>query len=78
MIAEAFNSVRRIYTDGRGHVPEEYRFPTENANHTVFQPVQNVHFMIILADRLMLIFKALFCEKSVYILYKYVVLILLN
>jgi hypothetical protein len=32
MIAEAFNSVRRIYTDGRGHVPEEYRFPTENGD----------------------------------------------
>jgi hypothetical protein len=32
MIAEAFNSVRRIYTDGRDHVPEEYRFPTENGD----------------------------------------------
>lgn len=32
MIAEAFNSVRRIYTDGRGHVPEEERYPTENGD----------------------------------------------
>ena len=32
MIAEAFNSVRRIYTDGRGHLPEDYRFPTENGD----------------------------------------------
>jgi hypothetical protein len=32
MIAEAFNSVRRIYTDGRAHIPEEYRYPTENGD----------------------------------------------
>jgi len=32
MIAEAFNSVRRIYTDGRGHIPEEDRYPTENGD----------------------------------------------
>ena len=25
-IAEAFNSVRRVYTDGRGHLPEDMRF----------------------------------------------------
>ena len=27
MITEAFNSVRRIYTDGRDHLPEEERYP---------------------------------------------------
>ena len=27
MIAEAYNLVRRIYTDGRGHMPEEERYP---------------------------------------------------
>ncbi len=32
MIAEAFNSVRRIYTDGRDHIPEEDRYPTENGD----------------------------------------------
>ena len=32
MIAEAFNSVRRIYTDGRGHIPEKYQFPSENGD----------------------------------------------
>lgn len=32
MIAEAYNSVRRIYTDGRGHLPEEERFPTHNGD----------------------------------------------
>jgi hypothetical protein len=32
MIAEAFNSVRRVYTDGRDHIPEEDRFPTENGD----------------------------------------------
>lgn len=29
MIAEAFNVVRRIYTDGRGHVPKDERYPLE-------------------------------------------------
>jgi hypothetical protein len=32
MIAEAFNSVRRIYTDGRAHIPEADRYPTENGD----------------------------------------------
>ncbi|NKB38370.1 MAG: hypothetical protein GKR93_14605 [Gammaproteobacteria bacterium] len=32
MFAEAFNSVRRIYTDGRGHLHEDYHFPTENGD----------------------------------------------
>ena len=32
MIAEAFNSVRRIYTDGRGHLPEEERYPLHNGD----------------------------------------------
>ena len=32
MIAEAFNSVRRIYTDGRDHMPEDYRYPEENGD----------------------------------------------
>lgn len=36
MIAEAFNSVRRIYTDGRGHIPEEDRYPTENGDSIGF------------------------------------------
>lgn len=36
MIAEAFNSVRRIYTDGRGHVPEDERYPTENGDSIGF------------------------------------------
>ena len=27
MIASAYNMVRRIYTDGRGHMPEEERYP---------------------------------------------------
>ncbi len=32
MIAEAYNSVRRVYTDGRGHLPEEEAFPTHNGD----------------------------------------------
>lgn len=32
MIAEAYNSVRRIYTDGRGHLPEDERYPTHNGD----------------------------------------------
>ena len=32
MIAEAFNSVRRIYTDGRDHMPEDYQYPEENGD----------------------------------------------
>jgi len=32
MIAEAFNSVRRIYTDGREHMPEDFRYPEENGD----------------------------------------------
>lgn len=32
MIAEAFNSVRRIYTDGRRHIPEGDRYPTQNGD----------------------------------------------
>jgi hypothetical protein len=32
MIAEAFNSIRRIYTDGRGHVPVEDQYPTETGD----------------------------------------------
>jgi len=32
MIAEAFNSIRRIYTDGRGHLPAEDQFPTETGD----------------------------------------------
>lgn len=27
LIAEPFNSIRRVYTDGRGHMPEEDRYP---------------------------------------------------
>ncbi len=36
MIAEAFNSVRRIYTDGRQHTPEDERYPTENGDSIGF------------------------------------------
>lgn len=36
MVAEAFNSVRRIYTDGRDHIPEEDRYPTENGDSIGF------------------------------------------
>ena len=36
MVAEAFNSVRFIYTDGRGHIPEEDRYPTENGDSIGF------------------------------------------
>ena len=36
MIAEAFNSIRFIYTDGRGHIPEEDRYPTENGDSIGF------------------------------------------
>jgi hypothetical protein len=36
MIAEAFNSVRRIYTDGTEHIPEEDRYPTENGDSIGF------------------------------------------
>ena len=36
MIAEAFNSVRFIYTDGRGHVPEDEMYPTENGDSIGF------------------------------------------
>ena len=32
MIAEAFNSIRRIYTDGRGHLPLADQFPTETGD----------------------------------------------
>jgi hypothetical protein len=32
MIAEAFNSVRRIYTDGRDHLHEDYQYPEENGD----------------------------------------------
>ena len=36
MIAEAFNSIRRIYTDGRGHIPPEDAFPTETGDSVGF------------------------------------------
>lgn len=36
MIAEAFNSIRRIYTDGRGHAPVEDQFPTETGDSIGF------------------------------------------
>jgi hypothetical protein len=36
MVAEAFNSVRRIYTDGREHIPEADRYPTENGDSIGF------------------------------------------
>lgn len=36
MIAEAFNSVRRIYTDGRDHIPEADRYPLENGDSIGF------------------------------------------
>lgn len=36
MIAEAFNSVRFIYTDGREHIPEDDRYPTENGDSIGF------------------------------------------
>jgi hypothetical protein len=32
MIAEAYNSVRRIYTDGRGHLPAEEQYPTHTGD----------------------------------------------
>ena len=35
-IAEAFNSVRRIYTDGRAHISEEDRFPLHNGDSIGF------------------------------------------
>jgi hypothetical protein len=36
MIAEAFNSIRRIYTDGRGHMPVADQFPTETGDAVGF------------------------------------------
>ena len=36
MIAEAFNSIRRIYTDGRGHLSAEDRYPTETGDSIGF------------------------------------------
>jgi hypothetical protein len=36
MIAEAFNSIRRIYTDGRGHIPAADAFPTETGDSIGF------------------------------------------
>jgi hypothetical protein len=36
MIAEAFNSIRRIYTDGRGHLPVEDQFETETGDSIGF------------------------------------------
>jgi len=36
LIAEAFNSVRRIYTDGRDHIPGEDRFPVHNGDSIGF------------------------------------------
>lgn len=36
MIAEAFNIVRMIYTDGRDHIPEEDRYPTETGDSIGF------------------------------------------
>jgi hypothetical protein len=32
MISEAFNSIRRIYTDGRGHLPAADQYPTETGD----------------------------------------------
>lgn len=36
MVAEAFNSVRFIYTDGRDHIPVADRYPTENGDSIGF------------------------------------------
>lgn len=36
MIAEAFNIVRMIYTDGRDHIPVEDRYPTETGDSIGF------------------------------------------
>jgi hypothetical protein len=36
MIAEAFNSIRRIYTDGRGHISPDDAFPTETGDSVGF------------------------------------------
>ena len=36
MIAEAFNSIRRIYTDGRGHLSKDDQFPTETGDSIGF------------------------------------------
>jgi len=36
MIAEAFNSIRRIYTDARGHLPVDDQFPTETGDSIGF------------------------------------------
>jgi hypothetical protein len=36
MIAEAFNSIRRIYTDGRSHVPLADQYPTETGDAVGF------------------------------------------
>ena len=35
-IAEAYNSVRRIYTDGRPHMPEDERYPLHNGDSVGF------------------------------------------
>ncbi len=36
MIAEAFNSIRRIYTDGRSHLPLADQYPTETGDAVGF------------------------------------------
>ncbi len=36
MITEVFNSVRRIYTDGRDHLPEEEQYPIHNGDSIGF------------------------------------------
>ena len=36
MIAEAFNSIRRVYTDGRGHLDKDDQFPTETGDSIGF------------------------------------------
>jgi len=36
MIAEAFNSIRRVYTDGRGHLSAADAFPTEDGDSIGF------------------------------------------
>ena len=42
MIAEAYNSVRRIYTDGRGHLPEDEFYPVHNGDSIGFWDEQRL------------------------------------
>ena len=49
MIAEAFSNVRRIYTDGRGHMPEDQRYPVHNGDSIGFW---NGHKLVIHTNQL--------------------------